>query len=117
VATYTITPNEAAKYFYKIQCFCFDEQRLKPKEKVEMPVLFVVDPKYCLDPLTKDIDEIVLSYTFFQSEMDHENAYDHVRQQIEREKEKSKKEDKSSPQICPEISTLIPSSNTTPTTS
>jgi cytochrome c oxidase assembly protein subunit 11 len=31
----------AGVYFNKIQCFCFDEQRLKPKEEVDMPVSLV----------------------------------------------------------------------------
>ena len=31
-ATYSIVPFEAAIYFNKIQCFCFEEQRLEPNE-------------------------------------------------------------------------------------
>lgn len=38
VATYNVHPPKAGLYFNKIQCFCFDEQRLKPKEEIDMPV-------------------------------------------------------------------------------
>lgn len=34
ISTYNVVPYEAAGYFNKIQCFCFDEQRLNPHEKV-----------------------------------------------------------------------------------
>jgi cytochrome c oxidase assembly protein Cox11 len=37
-------------YFNKIQCFCFEEQRLKPNEEVDMPVFFYVDPSFLDDP-------------------------------------------------------------------
>ena len=55
------------QYFNKIQCFCFEEQRLNPNEEVDMPVFFYIDPDYLEDPYLEKIDEIVLSYTFFES--------------------------------------------------
>ncbi len=34
VATYNVVPFRAGLYFNKIQCFCFEEQRLNPHEQV-----------------------------------------------------------------------------------
>ncbi|KAJ1841151.1 Cytochrome c oxidase assembly protein cox11, mitochondrial [Coemansia sp. RSA 2703] len=67
VATYNVIPEQAAPYFNKIQCFCFDEQQLDPKEEIDMPVFFFIDPEFANDPLMDNIDEITLSYTFFKS--------------------------------------------------
>lgn len=38
VSTYNVSPMRAGLYFNKIQCFCFEEQRLKPHEEIDMPV-------------------------------------------------------------------------------
>lgn len=56
-------PPLAAEYFRKLECFCFNKQVLKPGERRQMPVVFVVDPA-----LPKDISTITLSYTFFEVE-------------------------------------------------
>ena len=67
VATYNVIPNEAGAYFNKIQCFCFDEQRLLPGETVDMPVFFYIDPEFLKDRKMKRLDTMTLSYTFFKS--------------------------------------------------
>lgn len=65
VATYSVTPAQVAPYFSKIQCFCFEEQRLNKGETVDMPVFFYIDPDFLMDPNMKGIDTITLNYTFF----------------------------------------------------
>ncbi len=39
VSTYNVIPFEAGPYFNKIQCFCFEEQRLNPGEEVNYKIL------------------------------------------------------------------------------
>lgn len=65
VATYSVTPGQVAPYFSKIQCFCFEEQKLNAGESVDMPVFFFIDPDFASDPTMQGIDTITLSYTFF----------------------------------------------------
>ena len=68
-ASYNVAPDLAGYYFTKIQCFCFTEQVLKPHERVEMPVVFYVDPEIVDDPDAGRIRNITLSYTFYETEL------------------------------------------------
>jgi cytochrome c oxidase assembly protein subunit 11 len=54
-------PKQAAAHFNKLECFCFNQYTLEAGEKKQWPVAFVIDPK-----LSKDVNTITLSYTFFE---------------------------------------------------
>ena len=64
-AVFNVSPDQAAKYFVKIQCFCFTLQTLAARQSVRMPVMFYVDPAIQQDPDARRISEITLSYTFY----------------------------------------------------
>ena len=54
-------PQQAQAHFNKGECFCFSQYTLEPGEKKTWPVAFVIDSK-----LSKDVNTITLSYTFFE---------------------------------------------------
>lgn len=56
----SVSPSEAAAYFHKTACFCFNQQVLQPGERVEMKVRFIVDRD-----LPKDVYHLTLGYTLF----------------------------------------------------
>src|SRR5215472_8481690 len=64
-AAYNVSPPTVGGYFAKINCFCFTEQRLKPHERRDMPVVFYVDPALVSDSEQDDLNTITLSYTMY----------------------------------------------------
>ena len=76
VATYNVYPPKMGLYFQKIQCFCFEEQRLLPGETVDMPVFFFIDPDMLDDPQVSYVTDVTLSYTFFQTDEDDDEDDD-----------------------------------------
>lgn len=54
-------PLQSARYFQKLECFCFEQQTLAAGETRRFPVVFFVDPE-----LPRDVTQITLSYTFFE---------------------------------------------------
>jgi cytochrome c oxidase assembly protein subunit 11 len=73
VATYNVHPPKVGLYFQKIQCFCFEEQRILPGETVDMPVFFFIDPELLNDPQVSYVRSVTLSYTFFKTDEDDED--------------------------------------------
>jgi len=67
IATYNVTPDRIAPYFAKVECFCFEEQKLLAGEEVDMPLLFFIDKDVLEDPACRNLDDVVLSYTFFKA--------------------------------------------------
>jgi cytochrome c oxidase assembly protein subunit 11 len=62
VAVPSITPELAALYFKKIECFCFNQQELKAGASKEMPLRFYVSSN-----LPVDVNTVTLSYAFYNS--------------------------------------------------
>lgn len=78
VSTYNVTPQQAGVYFNKIQCFCFEEQKLRPGEKIDMPVFFYVDPEFATDPKLRSFNQLTLSYTFFKVNEEDDEGDDDI---------------------------------------
>ena len=54
-------PMQAAKYFQKLECFCFQQQTLAGGETRQFPVVFFIAPD-----VPGDVQTVTLSYTFFE---------------------------------------------------
>lgn len=85
VATYNVHPPKAGLYFNKIQCFCFEEQRLGAEEEIDMPVFFFIDPEIIYDPAMENVRNITLSYTFFKTG-DEQVEYEEKQKRLQAQK-------------------------------
>ena len=68
-AVYDINPPQAGQYLKKLECFCFTEQTLGPKEEMNMALRYWFDPD-----MPKEIDEITIAYTFFNIDSSFERS-------------------------------------------
>tara|TARA_B100000941_G_scaffold44371_1_gene27336 strand:- start:4030 stop:4587 length:558 start_codon:yes stop_codon:yes gene_type:complete len=56
----SVAPSNAAEHLKKLECFCFEQQVLKPGEEAFLPVKLLVS-----NELPSNIKNIILSYTIF----------------------------------------------------
>ena len=68
----SISPGQAALYFKKVECFCFEQQELPAGGEMEMGVSFFVDAE-----LPAELNKLTLSYTMFRigdvEDVEHEH--------------------------------------------
>ena len=64
-AAYNVSPDLAGAFFVKVKCFCFEEQRLGPRERAEWPVVFYLDPALESEEGMRRVEEVTLSYSFY----------------------------------------------------
>jgi cytochrome c oxidase assembly protein subunit 11 len=64
LSTYQMIPEQLGYYLVKLQCFCFEEQRIKPHELLELPVLFYLDPEASETRESAVVKHATLLYTF-----------------------------------------------------
>jgi cytochrome c oxidase assembly protein subunit 11 len=57
----SVAPGYAAKYLHKVECFCFNQQRLEGGEEIDMPVRFYVGTD-----LPEEVKTLSLAYTLLR---------------------------------------------------
>jgi cytochrome c oxidase assembly protein subunit 11 len=67
-AAYNVVPEQAGPYFLKLQCFCFESQRIEPGQTLEFPVQYFIDETIETEPEGRGIRNVTLSYTFYPTE-------------------------------------------------
>ena len=65
IATFAYFPNKFGNYVSKINCFCYDAQTLKAKEKNKFSLVLFIDPEVTKNSKTKDIKKATIQFTFF----------------------------------------------------
>jgi len=64
-AVHSIAPVEAAREFQLLECFCFEDQALGPRETRVLPVYFALSPR-----TPASVNEVQLNYTLFARDKD-----------------------------------------------
>ena len=66
----SIAPGSAALFLNKTECFCFNEQKLKANESIEMPLVFFIDKD-----IPEGVETLTLSYSLYNiTNKQQENA-------------------------------------------
>ena len=75
IATFAYYPKTISSYVRKINCFCYDAQTLKAKEKNKFTLVLLVDPEVTKDSKTKHIKKATIQFTFFDYKEYKEKKY------------------------------------------
>ena len=73
IATFVYFPSEFGNYISKLNCFCYDAQTLKSKQKKKFTLVLLIDPEVTKDSKTKSIKEATIQFTFFDYKKYKEN--------------------------------------------
>ena len=65
IATFAYFPDQYGSYISKLNCFCYDAQTLKPKQKNKFTFILLIDPEVTKDSKTKHLKEATIQFTFF----------------------------------------------------
>ena len=65
IATFVYYPKAIGDYINKLNCFCYDAQTLKPKQKDKFTLIILIDPEVTKDSKTISIKEATIQFTFF----------------------------------------------------
>ena len=66
-ASFALYPKELKPYIIKIDCFCYDIQKIKAGETKKFVLSMMIDPKVTKDSKTNSIDEAIMQFIFFDS--------------------------------------------------
>jgi len=64
---HSVFPAEASKKYTMLECFCFKDMMLLPKEDVSVPLVYYFNPS-----LDKEVTRVTMHYTLFKREKNEE---------------------------------------------
>ena len=66
-ASFAVYPKQLKSYIIKIDCFCYDIQKIKAGETKKFVLTIMIDPEVTKDSKTNSIDEAIMQFVFFDS--------------------------------------------------